>query len=212
VRASGKLSAALRAHEGALEILRSLANSYPGVTQIRRDLANGLIEIGDVLREMNRLPEARTSYEGALANLELLVEADPTVSENNTWLIQCLKGLGATQFAEGRAADAVRNWRRAVAIGESLRSPYSESFYYLTGCHALLSRAAGVPGSGLSPGEGPIELERGMEMLRRAIAAGSRDVSWMRRDPDLGPLQLQSDFQLLMQDVAFPADPFARGE
>jgi hypothetical protein len=81
---------------------------------------------------------------------------------------------------------------------------------YLAECHALLGRAAGVPGSGLPPGEGPVELGRAMEMLRRAVAAGYRDLAWMRRDPDLEPLRELPDFQFLMLDLAFPTQPFAR--
>jgi hypothetical protein len=32
----------------------------------------------------------------------------------------------------------------------------------------------------------------------------------MRTDTDLDPLRSRADFQLLMTDLAFPADPFAR--
>jgi tetratricopeptide (TPR) repeat protein len=209
VRESGRLSEALAAHEATLAIRRSLADAYPGVTGIRRDQANSLIEIGDLLRAMGTPAKAQKSYEQAIAILEAQVEADRTVAENYTWLIQGLKGLGATQFAAGQVADAVATWRRAIVIGASLRSPYDESFYYLAGCHALLGRAAGVPGSGLSPGGGPVELGKGMESLGRAVAAGYRDVAWMRRDPDLDPLRTRRDFQDLMLDLAFPADPFA---
>lgn len=49
-----------------------------------------------------------------------------------------------------------------------------------------------------------------IEMLRRAVATGYRDVNWMRRDPDLDPLRSRSDFQVLLLDLAFPADPFTR--
>ena len=48
-----------------------------------------------------------------------------------------------------------------------------------------------------------------MDTLRRAIAAGYRPVDWMRRDPDLAPLRSRPDFQLLMMDLSFPAEPFA---
>ena len=75
---------------------------------------------------------------------------------------------------------------------------------YLAGCHVLLGGAPGVPGSGLLPGEGPVELGRGMEMLRRAVASGSRNVEWMRRDPNLDPLGTRRDFQDLMRDLAAP--------
>jgi hypothetical protein len=42
------------------------------------------------------------------------------------------------------------------------------------------------------------------------MAAGYRDVAWMRRDPDLDPLRPRADFQVLLLDLAFPADPFTR--
>jgi serine/threonine-protein kinase len=210
LRESGRLAEALAAHEATLAIQRALAATYPAVTGIQRDLANGLNEAGDVLRLMGRPAEAQASYEQALAILEGLSQADPNVSEYQTWLVQGLKGLGATHFAAGRAADAVVTWRRAITIEERMRSPYDELFYYLAGCHAFLGAAAAVPGSGLSAEEGPVELGRALDALRRAIAAGYRDVTWMQRDSDLDPLRSRPDFQVLLLDLAFPADPFDR--
>jgi serine/threonine-protein kinase len=208
LRESGRLAEALAAHEAALVIQKALAASYSAVTAIQRDLSNSLNEIGDVLRLMGRPAEAHGSYKQALAILEGLFQADPSVGEKHTWLVQSLKGLGATHLADGRAADAVAAWRRAVAIGEQVRSPYVELFYYLAGCHAFLGAAAGVPGSGLPARDGPVELKRAIDALRRAIASGYCDVNWIRRDPDLDPLRSRSDFQDLLLDLAFPADPF----
>jgi hypothetical protein len=51
-----------------------------------------------------------------------------------------------------------------------------------------------------------------MVALRRAVAAGYRSLDWMRRDPDLDPLRSRPDFRLLLMDLAFPADPLARGD
>jgi serine/threonine-protein kinase len=212
LRESGRLAEALAAHEATLAIQRALAETYPAVTGIQRDLANGLNEAGDVLRLMGRPAEAQASYEQALAILEALFKAEPSVSDNPTWLIQGLKGLGASHFAAGRAAEAVTAWRRAVAIGERLRSPNDQPLSYLAGCHAFLGAAAGVPGSGLAADEGPVELGRAMDTLSRAVAAGYRDVHWMRRDPDLDPLRRRPDFQVLLMELEFPADPFACGD
>jgi serine/threonine-protein kinase len=210
LRESGRLVEALAAHQATLAIQRTLADAYPAVTGIQRDLANSLNEIGDVFRFMNHPVEGRPSFEGALAILERLYQADPTVSETRAWLLQALKGLGATQYAAGQTADAVATWRRAVSIGERVRSPYHEPFYYLAGCHAFLAAAAGVPGSGVLADDAPFEIGRGMDMLHKAIAASYRDVKWMRRDPDLDPLRRRPDFQLLLLDLEFPADPIER--
>ena len=76
-----------------------------------------------------------------------------------------------------------------------LDPPHGETLYYLAGCHARLGGIAGTAGSGLSAAEGAAELDRAMGVLRRAVAAGYRNVAWMKRDPDLDPLRARPDFR-----------------
>jgi serine/threonine-protein kinase len=78
--------------------------------------------------------------------------------------------------------------------------------------HAELAGLAGEAGSGMTASEGRAEADRAMEWLRRAVAAGYQHVALMRKDPDLDPLRSRPDFQLLMMDLEFPDDPFARGD
>jgi hypothetical protein len=52
--------------------------------------------------------------------------------------------------------------------------------------------------------------DRAMEALRRAVAQGYTFPAIITRDIDLDPLRPRPDFQLLMMDLAMPADPFAR--
>jgi hypothetical protein len=47
-------------------------------------------------------------------------------------------------------------------------------------------------------------------MLRRAIAAGYRDRAELAADPALDPLRVRPEFRLLILDLSFPEDPFAR--
>jgi len=61
----------------------------------------------------------------------------------------------------------------------------------------------------LERSEGERYGELAMAALREAISAGYRDVTEMRRDTKLDPLRSRSDFQALLLDLAFPADPFA---
>jgi hypothetical protein len=51
--------------------------------------------------------------------------------------------------------------------------------------------------------------DRAMAALRRAVAAGWNDVEQMKHDPNLDPLRARPDFQALLLDLSFPADPFA---
>jgi tetratricopeptide (TPR) repeat protein len=205
----GRVAEAAAAHGRSVAIAQKLVDDNPAVTQFRGALANSLNETGDVLRSLGRAAQARASYERAVGILEDLVTADGGAAQEQCWLLQGLKGLGAVQLVEGRTADAVVTWRRAVAIGDHLQNPYGEMFYFLAGCHAGLGRAAGVPGSGLLAAVGPAELDRAMDLLRHAVAAGYHPVGWMRRDPDLDPLRGRQDFQLLLRDLMMPDDPFA---
>ncbi len=49
-----------------------------------------------------------------------------------------------------------------------------------------------------------------MALVRRAVRAGYSEYTWIRQgDPDLKPIRSLPDFQPLILDLAFPADPFA---
>ncbi len=72
----------------------------------------------------------------------------------------------------------------------------------------MLAGLAAKPGSGMTAAEGRAESHRAMEWLRRAVAAGYRNLTILRTDTDLDPLRSRPDFQLLMMDLEFPDDPF----
>jgi hypothetical protein len=49
-------------------------------------------------------------------------------------------------------------------------------------------------------------------LLRRAAATGYRSPDAYRTEDALDPLRGRDDFRLLMMDLVFPAEAFARGE
>ncbi len=51
-----------------------------------------------------------------------------------------------------------------------------------------------------------------MATLRLAAFAGVRATATMLSDPDLDLLRSRPDFPLHLMDLAFPADPLARGD
>jgi hypothetical protein len=48
-----------------------------------------------------------------------------------------------------------------------------------------------------------------MAILRRALAAGYTDFDLIGVEPGLNPLRSRDDFRRLVDNLAFPADPFA---
>ena len=51
--------------------------------------------------------------------------------------------------------------------------------------------------------------DRAMDSLRGAIREGYKDLARLGADRDLDPLR-REDFQLLMMDLVFPADPLMK--
>jgi hypothetical protein len=110
----------------------------------------------------------------------------------------------------GDPTGAARDWREAIALYEGVPDRVGEVALFEAGCHAWLSEVAGLDGSGVSPSEGPDESDRGLEILRRAVASGYRDVDLLRTDAALDPIRPREDFRMLLMDLSMPADPFTR--
>jgi hypothetical protein len=51
--------------------------------------------------------------------------------------------------------------------------------------------------------------DQAMQALRRSVAGGFKTREIFRTSPDLEPLHDRDDFQMLLMDLALPADPFA---
>ena len=50
-----------------------------------------------------------------------------------------------------------------------------------------------------------------MDLLRRAVGMGYRNLDAYRTEDALDPLRDRPDFRLLMMDLAMPAEPFTAG-
>ena len=94
------------------------------------------------------------------------------------------------------------------------RGPEPEAWgFYLQA--SLLAQCATLAAE--SPGTFPDEdrawlagsSDRAMVALRRAIDVGFRMAALLRMEEDFAPLRSRADFQALMMDLAFPAEPFA---
>jgi serine/threonine-protein kinase len=168
--------------------------------------------VGWVLRGNGKPAEALAAFERALPIYQKLVDTHPTVTDFQISLALDLTCIAWFRQQAGRNTDAVALWRQAIAIYE--RSPLRSGgeFYNLACLHANLSGVAAAAGSGMTAEEGRAEAEQAIRCLRRALVAGYRNLALMREDTDLDPLRSRPDFQLLMMDIEFPDDPFARGD
>jgi serine/threonine-protein kinase len=203
---------ALDSLERARAIFQWLADANPAVTQFQGELAQTHQVIGSVQDQTGHPAEALASFERAQAILQKLVAANPRHALFQSRLATNHSYVGQARQRAGRPAEAAAEFRRAVAIMERLcdLQPDGYHLYNLACFRSLLLGIAAQPGSGLTSDDVRSLGGQAVDALRRAVAAGLQDLAFMRRDSDLDPLRSRPDFQLLMMDLAFPEEPFAK--
>jgi hypothetical protein len=81
--------------------------------------------------------------------------------------------------------------------------------FYDMACAYSLWSVAGQDGA-IATAEREVRARRAIAALRRACEDGHRDLPQILHDPVLNPLRSRPDFQELVLDLSFPADPFQR--
>ena len=206
----GRTDEALESHRRALAIRQRLADEHPAITNYRHFLANSHANTADVLLGLGRFDDARDGYARAIEIREKLVEANPTVTMYRFILASNVQGLGLARAGSGDLGGARLETRRGLALLEALPHQSGWELFDLACARSTLAglAARGAPGS--SAGEAATEADRAMDLLHRAVAEGFRGVDKIRGEESLEPLHARPDFRLLMMDLTFPADPFAR--
>jgi tetratricopeptide (TPR) repeat protein len=206
---TGKPAGAEAEHQKALAIRQKLAEAEPRNPRRRRDVGMSLTNLGDLDTEASRFDSAVAKFHQTVALHDRLASDHPSVTDFRSGLAFALTGLGRAEYRAGRRADAVEPLRKAASLRESIPNLSIEARYDFARDHALLPGAAADPCSGLSAVDAVAAADRAMAALRQGVAAGYRDVNQLRKDRDLMPPRARADFQLLMMDVAMPADSYA---
>ena len=213
--AAGRHTEAVTSLEQARAIHERLVREHPQVKDFGKGLAASLSELGRALKDSGKPARAEAEYRKALSVARKLVDDNPTVLEFRirlettvSDLVYLLAGNGKDQQREGKNAEAEASFRSAAAVMEKLTTLMAANLFDLECAQSLLAGVAAKSGSALSAAEGRVEADRAVDTLRRAVAAGYRDLACVRTDTDLDPLRLRADFQLLMMDLAFPEEPF----
>ena len=122
---------------------------------------------------------ARLSGEIAIVALLLLTSFAPTDLWNRTAVAAVLDAARAA-FAEGRYADAARDYRRLLRA-----NPNDPALHMSLACSLALSKRK----------------SDAMTQLKRAVQLGYRDFDWMQQDPDLEALKNHPEFQELLKQL-----------
>jgi eukaryotic-like serine/threonine-protein kinase len=207
---SGRPAEAVDYYSREEAIWKRLADANRTVPEYRNSLANCQTNTAAVLIRLGRPAEARVRCEQAVALRDVLVTDHPNHTQYRIELAESLLRFGQVRRSERDFTGAVADWRRAVALFETVPGTYGELVFIHACCHASLSTLAGLPGTGLSAGEKDTEADRAMALLRQAAGMGFRAPYAYRTETALDPLRDRPDFRLLMMDLAFPGEPFAK--
>jgi len=205
-----------RAAEAVAEFSREeaistrLVQENPSRPDYRNRLANCQTNTATALLRLGRPTEARALCERAAGLQGALVKDHPETPAYREGLGESLLRSGLARRDEGDASGAAADWRGADALLEGVGELRPEFTFLHACCHASLSWAAGRPGSRVSADEADAEAAKALALLRRAAETGFRDPASYRNETALDPLRDRPDFRLLMMDLAFPGDPFAR--
>jgi eukaryotic-like serine/threonine-protein kinase len=180
---------------------RALLDIDPRRSDIRYALHQILLNRADGLARQGRAGEA-------IVALDRVAELEDDFTRD------------ASRIARAAILGRMGDYRRALAEATAASStdsiPPELLAYRLARVDAICSVAVGADVR-ITPVAGAALVERlssqSVARLHLARDAGFRDtdlISRMSQDHDLDTLRSRGDFQLLMQDLTFPADPFAR--
>jgi tetratricopeptide (TPR) repeat protein len=190
--------------------LDRLAQAHPSDVELRYRQSRCLESLGLHQRRAG-LPEARQSFERMVTIREALARENPASIRHQTTLGWGYVHLAIVRAAVGRRAEALDNIRKAEQISERWADANPIALYNLACAYAQCSIGGSPGASDLAPAELAERqscADRAMTALRRAVTAGYAKVELMRRDIDLDPLRPRRDFQELLMNLSFPADPF----
>jgi serine/threonine-protein kinase len=203
--ATGKKAEAIGSYQSAIDVLEPSGKVPRGDLLALQMLAASYQGMGALQRERGQLQEAEGSFAEAVKRRNAISHIAASADADSIDLASALTSLSEAQLALDKRADAGNTLKDAQTQLKSVRANTPE-FLVARARVDLLSNRLGETDRVRTT-----MLDRAMDMLREAVAAGYRDfeIDLMRTDPVLDPLRERPDFRMLMMDLAFPADPWA---
>jgi len=206
----GHSDQAIALYPPILARLEGRAAAEPSAINIKRDLADGYEYLGACLLPTGKRVEARDAYRKAVMARESLIKASPSVVSDRSKLAADLRALRLIESALGDVTGAASDTRRVLELYEGLPARSGLEWFETACCHATLAGLARRDNSGVPADQGVVEADKAMALLMKTVNIGFRDNAALRTEPALDVLRRRPDFQLLMMDLAMPADPFTR--
>jgi len=187
----------------ATNALRSLRSRLPGYRYVRtaqhyvrqNKYSEALTQFNLALELTPQLPEAYSGRANVYLKMNKLDEAKKDFAEAlrlDPKQSQAVTGLGIILALEGK-------YKEAIALVEDQRKSFPRDYYYAYNSACVYSRAY----EHLQKNKNIPEREKKQSQykdkaiyeLKRSLYYGYSDTEWMKRDPDLKPLENMPEFQ-----------------
>ena len=206
----GRLQEAESFYQASLAIKSKLVADDPANPEFRFSLSGILIDLAELQRRHHRPAEARRLLEQAQPHIMSALKVNP---QHLGYRMFYAVGIGTLAETLADLGDHARAAEQAGLLARIATDPAADVYRearVLARCSALAADDGKLPEARRR------ELawsyaDAALASLQRSVASGWKDGVRARRDPDLAPLRARGDFQRLMMDVDFPAQPF-RGD
>jgi tetratricopeptide (TPR) repeat protein/tRNA A-37 threonylcarbamoyl transferase component Bud32 len=203
--ATGKTGEALGLIERARAIQEDVVSGDPSNLEHRRRLALCLHSVGRILLRLGRSREAVRLLERASEFGEAVTREDPAYFADDLALI--LITLAKHRVATGRPTEGLEQLRRAESLLSAGSLSRPSTLYELACAYSYFSSFASRDESA-SRGRSDTYAALALARLRQAVTSGFWDVGQLQREADLASIRSHPEFQVLLMDLDFPADPF----
>jgi hypothetical protein len=189
----------------AVALYEELVRADREEVEYRWRLARCLDEVGRICTLSGRPAEAAQPLERAAELHEALTRDNPVFYGID--VIRNRLYAAHQRVLSGRPEEARKCIRRVEDVLNGVPQVRPAMLLHDLACSHILWSAAGREGA-IGPAEREARTRRAIAVLRRAVMAGHADLMQVRRDPVLDPLRRRRDFEEMILDLSFPADPF----
>jgi serine/threonine protein kinase len=199
---SGRLSEAGDAYRKALPLLKQLANDFPSRPEYPNDVAAALTKFARASME-KQTEQARRLLEEALPYSQVAVEADPG---NIDYLAVLYENYGQQVNVFLKLRD-----HAGVAAAADIYEPVCHSATDIYECACAYAACVKLAGEDARLSQAKQQElrqsygDRAMNVLRRAVQFGYKDVANLKKDKHLDPLRECDEFKKLLADLEKPA-------
>jgi serine/threonine-protein kinase len=205
-RSDGRPLEALKIFRSEVDTLSALARENPLLIRSRWLWANALLDLSNLQVDIGRYAEAEQCGRVSVDLSEALVREVPSSSLYRITAGYACGFLGKALLKRGSLGEALAMLRKSAALLETSDEVNS---LYNRACFLALASTVADPAEGPAAERRRRDADQAVATIRRAIEMGFAESNTLRTDPDFDSIRARPDFQALVMDLAFPADPLA---